>query len=323
MTIQRLPVLVLHVNNRCNCRCTMCSIWKSSDTAELTPQLLHRYLPDMKTLQVESVALTGGEPLMNSHLAELCSILKDAGIRTTILTTGLLLPRFAGMLVRLTSEVIVSLDGPPAIHDRVRRTAGAFDLLAAGVRALRDIDPGFPVSGRCTVQKLNCTSLRDTADAARSIGLRSISFLAADLDSTAFNRPAALSTIEAEPVTLTAAEIANLELEIGTLDLSDGFIVETREKLLRIPKHFRARLGLANAIAQRCNAPWVSAVVETDGTLRPCFFHEPVGQARQAGLLGALNGQAAIDFRDRLRIDENETCRRCVCSLWRPAVAAN
>jgi len=304
--IGNLPVLVLHVNNRCNCRCTMCSIWKSTDTGELTPETLGTYLPDMRTLGVESVVLTGGEPLMHSRLPELCSMLNQACVRVTVLTTGLLLPRFAEMLVRLTADVIVSLDGPPAIHERIRRTVGCFGMLASGVKSLHDLDPQFPVSGRCTVQKLNCTSLRETADAARSMGLKSISFLAADITSTAFNR---LSQVEAEPVALSLSDIQGLEREIETLP-QDGFIVESRDKLRRIANHFRAHLGLAEPVAPRCNAPWVSAVIETDGTLRPCFFHEPVGRT-----LADLNAKPAVAFRAALKVAENEVCRRCVCSL--------
>jgi Fe-coproporphyrin III synthase len=321
--IHSLPVLVLHVNNRCNCRCTMCSIWKSTDKSELTPEMLRGYLPDMQTLGVESVALTGGEPLMHSQLPELCSILKGAGVRITVLTTGLLLPRLAETLVRLSDEVIVSLDGPADVYERIRRVAGGFKLLAAGVKALLDVDPAFPVSGRCTVQRLNRASLRGTVGAAHTIGLQSISFLAADLDSTAFNRPSGLTVIEEEGITLRGSEIGDLEREIDALtlehaaDFASGFIVESREKLLRIVQHFYARLGLVEATAPRCNAPWVSGVIETDGTVRPCFFHEPIGRADSGGFLQALNGVKGMAFRAGLRVAEDPVCRRCVCSLWR------
>jgi hypothetical protein len=34
---------------------------------------------------------------------------------------------------------------------------------------------------------------------------------------------------------------------------------------------------LKSHVAPRCNAPWVSAVVETDGAVRPCFFQQAIG----------------------------------------------
>ncbi len=321
--LTKLPVLVLHVNNRCNCRCMMCSIWKSTDESELTPESLRKMLPDLLALGVENVVFTGGEPLMNSHLFEMCPMLKDAAIRITLLSTGLLLERLAAAVVQGVDEVIVSLDGPLEVHDRIRRVAGGYQLLSDGVKAIQAIDPGFAVNGRCTVQKLNCGSLPETVDAAHAMGLRSISFLAADLTSTAFNRSGPLTFIEQSPLALTLDEIQALERAIVEMareraaDFATGFISESPEKLRRIAHHFRVQLGLAEAVSPRCNAPWVSAVVETDGTLRPCFFHGPIGKVLDGGLGVALNGPTALGFRSQLRSEEDSVCRRCVCSLYR------
>ena len=223
----------------------------------------------------------------------------------------------------MADDVIVSLDGPREIHDRIRRVVGGYDLLSAGVKAIQAIAPAFPVSGRCTVQKLNCVNLRQTVDAAHSLGLRSISFLAADLTSGAFNRSSPLSVVEMSPLALSYEEVQALEDEILELvrehssDFAHGFIAESPEKLQRVAYHFRAHLGLADPISPRCNAPWISAVMETDGTLRPCFFHAPIGNALTSGLGNALNGPAAVAFRAGLRIAEDAVCRRCVCSLYR------
>jgi radical SAM protein with 4Fe4S-binding SPASM domain len=73
---------------------------------------------------------------------------------------------------------------------------------------------------------------------------------------------------------------------------------------------------------KKCNAPWVSTVVEADGTVRPCFFHPPMGNIREQSLPDILNGAAAIEFRKTLDIDLNPTCMRCVCYLHLPPRAA-
>src|ERR1022692_5069708 len=80
------------------------------------------------------------------------ALLRGRGIRTTILSTGLLLERNAARIAEGVDEVIVSLDGPAKIHDEIRRVPGPFDLLAKGVRAVHRISPEFPISARCTVQ---------------------------------------------------------------------------------------------------------------------------------------------------------------------------
>ena len=212
-------------------------------------------------------------------------------------------------------EVIVSLDGPSKIHDEIRRVPGAFDRLASGVCAVHCLSPAFPISARCTVQARNAAHLRDTVRAAREMGLHSLSFLAADLSSTAFNR--AVEWL-AEKQFAVAPELGELEREMEALIAEypgDGFILETPQKLRRIVAHFRAHYGLEPHVAPRCNAPWVSAVLESNGDVRPCFFHAVIGNTAGTTLGAVLNGPQAIAFRESLRVADNPTCQRCVCSL--------
>jgi MoaA/NifB/PqqE/SkfB family radical SAM enzyme len=314
--LERLPILVLQPHNRCNCRCIMCDIWKLTDAQEISAAELERHLADIERLGVEWVVFTGGEPLMHSDLFRLSAMLRVRGIRTTILSTGLLLERNAARIVAGADEVIVSLDGPAKIHDEIRRVPGAFDNLAGGVRAVHRLSAEFPISARCTVQARNAAHLRDTVRAAREMGLRSLSFLAADLSSTAFNR--ALEW-PADRQSTVAPELGELEREMEALIADypdDGFILETPRKLRRIVAHFRAHYGLELHIAPRCNAPWVSAVMEPNGDVRPCFFHAVIGNTAGTTLGAVLNGPQAIAFRESLRVADNTTCRQCVCSLY-------
>ena len=64
-----------------------------------------------------------------------------------------------------------------------------------------------------------------------------------------------------------------------------------------------------------CNAPWVSAVVESDGAVRPCFFHEPVGNLADGTLAEIVNSPKARAFRGSLDIRRDPICRTCVCTL--------
>jgi Fe-coproporphyrin III synthase len=309
--VSSLPILILYPHNRCNCRCVMCDIWKVDTAEEITAAELERHMADIIGLGVEWIVFSGGEPLMHSDLFRLADIVRSRGIRTTMLSTGLLLARYAERVAESISDVIVSLDGPPAIHDAIRRVNGAFDLLAEGVRKLPT------VTARSTVQSMNATRLRETVATARDIGLQSISFLAANVKAGAFNR------LDDRPAIAPALdELAAVEAEIEALidqECGRGFVVETPEKLRRIVKHYRALHGLERAEAPRCNAPWVSAVVETDGTVRPCFFHEPIGDLRHHTRAGVINGPRAIAFRSTLRVAENPICKECVCSLHRTA----
>jgi MoaA/NifB/PqqE/SkfB family radical SAM enzyme len=321
--LESLPVLILCPHSRCNCRCLMCDIWKDTAAAEMSVSELERHLGDLEALHVEWVVLSGGEPLMHSDLFRFCALLRGRGIRTTLLSTGMLFERHAARIVESIDDAIVSLDGPPAVHDRIRRVPGAFSLLARGVGAILERRPEFPLSARSTVQRENYAHLRHTARAASHLGLRSISFLAADVASEAFNRSEPWPAGRQAKVSLSEPEIAMLEREIDAL-LAEwagtGFVLESREKLLRIALHFRTCLGLSEPVAPPCNAPWVSAVVEANGTVRPCFFHRPIGRLNGNGLLSVLNGPAAVAFRSGLDVSANPVCRRCVCSLNRAAL---
>jgi Fe-coproporphyrin III synthase len=312
-----LPILILYPHSRCNCRCVMCDIWKAPGAQEISCADLDRHADDIRALGVEWVVLSGGEPLMHSDLFGLCARLRSLGIRITALSTGLLLDQNARNVVTHIDEVIVSLDGPELIHDRIRRIPGAFRRMADGVAALHRERPGYPVAARCTVQKQNTAALVATAEAARRMGLRSISFLAADLTSTAFNRPDPWPESRQTEVALDLDDLTALDREIDLLP-RDGFVLESPEKLRRIANHFRAHLGLAPFTAPRCNAPWVSAVWESGGTIRPCFFHEAIGNVNEGSLTEAVSGKRGQDFRNSLQVETNPTCSKCVCSLYRP-----
>jgi Fe-coproporphyrin III synthase len=308
--LDRLPILILSPHSRCNCRCVMCDIWKSTDSREMSLDELNAHLDSIESLHVEWVVLSGGEPLMHSDLFRLCDALKIRGIRITLLSTGLLLERYAEQIVRSIDEVIVSLDGPPAVHDRIRRVPGAFERMAQGIARIHALQPDYPIKSRCTVQRLNCGSLLDTVETARRIGLSGISFLAADLTSEAFNRPGGWPQ-ERQSSISTSEDILKREMDAVIAANHDGFIAESPAKLRRIAHRPDS--------APQCNAPWVSAVIETDGTVRPCFFHAPIGKTSPSTpLLAVLNSFEAIAFRQSLDVASNPTCRQCVCSLnWR------
>ncbi len=321
-TLDSLPILILFPHSRCNCRCVMCDIWKVTDTEEISVEQLERHADDIEALGVQWVVLSGGEPLMHSDLFRLTKGLRRMEIRTSLLTTGLLLEKHAEQIVNGVDDVIVSLDGPPEVHDRVRRVPNAFAILRQGVQALHSKRGDYPVTGRCTVQRANHAHLNVTIDTARELGLQSVSFLAADVTSQAFNRPGGWPGERRDEVGLTAAEVEALDSEVETLirdyggSIEAGFVLESPAKLRRIVASFSAQIGLAEPVAPRCNAPWTSAVIETDGTLRPCFFHEPIGNVREQGLSGALNSNEAIAFRNGLDVATNPTCQHCTCSLY-------
>jgi MoaA/NifB/PqqE/SkfB family radical SAM enzyme len=224
--------------------------------------------------------------------------------------------------MRWCDEVIVSLDGSQQIHNEIRALPRAYERLVEGVTALKARDPGFRVTARCVVQRRNYFDLPKVIDAAHGMGLDQISFLAADVSSTAFNRPTPWGDERITDVALSPNEATEFERLVEDLivgyaaDFASEFIAEDPEKIRRLCRYFNAINGAGDFPPTVCNAPWVSTVVEADGTVRPCFFHRPLGSIHEQPLDVILNSDESVAFRRNLDVRRDPICRKCVCTLF-------
>jgi len=321
--IRTLPVVVLMPHGGCNCRCAMCDIWRGNAGAQtISREDLAGWLDSFRRLRVQHVVLSGGEPLLHPDLWGLCEPLRELPTRITLLSNGLLLDHHAKKVVRWCDEVIVSLDGPREVHDAIRGVAGAYDRLAEGIAAVKGFVPDFRVTARCTIQRRNYRSLPEIVEAAREIGLDGVSFLAADVSSAAFNRAEPWDLGRVSDVVLSDAEVAEFGEILETFiashpgEFASGFVAESPEKLRRLVRYFAAIGGTGDFPPAVCNAPWISTVVEADGTVRPCFFRRALGNLHDRPLEAILNSPDAVAFRRNLDVRRDPTCRKCVCTLY-------
>lgn len=321
--LQQVPVVVLMPHSACNCRCVMCDIWKANAAKrEISADDLSQHLDAFRHLGVRWVVLSGGEALMHPNLWTLCELLKSLHIKITLLSTGLLLRRYSENIVRWCDEVIVSLDGSREVHDRIRNIPRAYDRLAEGVTVLKSKNPSLRITARCVIQHGNYFDLPNIIDAAHEIGLDQISFMAVDVSTTAFNRPVPWENERIAEVALNLIEVMEFEriLEQTFIryreDFNTGFIAESPEKLRRLHQYFAALNGTGDFPEIVCNAPWVSTVIEADGTVRPCFFHQTLGNIYEQSLDAILNSEEAITFRRQLDVKTDPICRKCVCTLY-------
>lgn len=323
--ISALPIAILMPHSACNCRCVMCDIWKDNkNLQQLTEEDIAGMLQTFQQLGTKMVVMSGGEALLNSRFFTLCSILKKQNINICLLSTGLGLAAHAENIITHTDEVIVSLDGDAATHNQIRNIPQAFEKMQTGIAAIKALKPDFKITGRSVIHRLNYTVWPQLIKAAKTLGLQQISFLPADVSSHAFNRAQLWDKPRQEQVVPTETELPALQAMLNYLfsnfkeSFDSGYIAESPAKLQKIHDHYAAYYGLGAYPAKRCNAPWVSVVVEADGTVRPCFFHEAVGNAKELPLGDIINSPKAIAFRRQLDVAKNETCQRCVCYLNLP-----
>jgi MoaA/NifB/PqqE/SkfB family radical SAM enzyme len=326
--IESLPILALSVHSACNCRCVMCDIWKANnDKREISAAELARHVADMRALRVQRVMLTGGEPLLHSNLWALCARLRQEHIRITLVTTGLLVTRHVDDIVDHVDELVVSVDGAPDVHDRIRRTRDAFDRIDRGLRLLRNHARRPRVTVRSVIQRDNHARLVQTIEAIRRLDVDGLSFLAADVGSTAFNRATPWDQDRRAEIALSRDQLITFAAAITEVGdrcraiVDGGFLAGGLGSLWRIHDYYCALQGLRPFPSVRCNAPWVSTVLEPGGQVRPCFFHPPYASVAGQSLQEIVNGPAAVAFRRALDVRTNETCRRCVCTLSLPLSA--
>lgn len=320
-----LPIVILMPHSACNCRCAMCDIWRDNHhLKQLTEDDIMDLLEALRKYDTRQVVMSGGEALLHPNFFKFCEILKMESIKVTLLSTGITLKKYSHQLIEWVNDIIVSLDGDEKTHNRIRSIAGAFDKLKEGVQAIKSIKHDFKITGRSVIHRLNFQNWSSIIDSAKEIGLDQISFLPADVSSHAFNREVLWSDTRQHEIMLDKEDLPELKNIIEKIlkkyadEFETGFIAESPQKIEKIHDYYAAFYGINDFPYKKCNAPWVSTVIEADGTVRPCFFHPAFGNIHDKQLDKILNSDDAIEFRKNLEIDNNDICKKCVCYLNLP-----
>jgi len=130
-----------HLTQACQLECIHCYANSSpfiDRTGELTLERWQRLVDDFARHGGQRLLFSGGEALMYRGCTDLMRQASEAGLTLTLLTNGILVPRYLEEIHETVSEVQVSLDGPTAeANDRIRgkgtypRILKAIDLLVA------------------------------------------------------------------------------------------------------------------------------------------------------------------------------------------------
>ena len=311
-----LPLVTFYLTERCNSRCVTCDYWRHGRRDASLESVLS-VLPDLRALRTRVALLSGGEPLLNPEWPQIAQVLREAGLKVWLLTSGLSLAKHATAVAAACDAVTVSLDGTNRATYQAIRGLDAFDKVCEGIRAAVLCE--VPVSLRVTLQRANYRELPEFVALARELDVRQVSFLAVDVSNPhAFARTetdSALALASAD-LPLFAELIDQLERDYAH-EFHVGLIAESAAKLRRIHQYFAALNGLEPFPRVRCNAPEFSAVIGVDTRVAPCFFIPGPGVRAQGGLAAALADDSMQALRGAIRAGAREECTRCVCSMWR------
>lgn len=150
---------MVEIISSCNSRCAYCYCWKTSqNSSELTPEVCELLFPEMVSLGVRKLIITGGEPLLHQHLEEIVKIAYSNRLHTSIVTNGLYLKykclnslKKAGLL-----GLTLSLDTlDPITYQQLRGVS--FDLVKNAVSLISDLaeEKSLSISVNCVLTALN------------------------------------------------------------------------------------------------------------------------------------------------------------------------
>lgn len=152
---------------RCNAHCQMCNIWQhpSARADEFEPALLEKLPGGMARLNI-----TGGEPMIRDDIIEIAHILQKKTRRLELSTNGFFTERIVALCKEIPDMTVrVSIEGLPALNDRVRGIKDGFDhairtILRLKAMGMRDI--GFSM----VISDHNCADLLDLYQLCASAG---------------------------------------------------------------------------------------------------------------------------------------------------------
>ena len=345
--------LVVVVNNACNLHCRMCDVglgetgttfWAQmigQRRRNLDPELLARALDQAARFRPRPrIGLASPEPLLHPRIVELVRMAKRRRFFVSVTTNGMLLARLAADLVGAgLDEITVSVDGPPAVHDRIRGKDGSFAALAEGVATLAAARrggrrPALRLSA--TINDLNVAALRGLLDAVEPLGAESITI--AHLSFITEAMAAAHNAVVAPEWRVSRSNLG--PIDPAALDV-DACLQSIQAVKRWAAAHRKPRVAFSPELAdrdalvtyyrrpdafvggRRCTDPWRILMLRSDGTVSPAHsrcYDVPVGHVTQTPLRELWNNAAMRGFRRTLLAAGGTlpACARCCGVVGKP-----
>lgn len=341
-------VYYFEVTRACNLRCQMCQYIDFLENVPVKEQRVGELTTDEwldVIAQIEPASLvifSGGELFVRP---DMMTILDAATKRARVhfITNGTMLDdarvaelerRFAPRLGRKGINIVsISIDGPPAAHDLIRRKPGGFARTAEGIGRLHAARAGrarrVPMLTTTTViQPDNVDTLAELPAllAELDIDIMNLATETRVQDLADFGKRAPRD-IETSEITWASIERGRLDEALDrTMAAADAAGIE-----LRMPRMPRADLldfydGGTDGVPTRldlsgydCLTPWFGIAVDPWGSVMSCASYS-YGNVREARLADLWNGDRARAFRRTSREGLYDFCPGCCMLEHRSAI---
>jgi MoaA/NifB/PqqE/SkfB family radical SAM enzyme len=349
--------LVLGINNACDLKCRMCDVglgaagtvfWRNligDRRQNMTQALLDAILQQAAGFWPRpKIGLAFTEPLNHPHILDFSRTIVERGFYCQITSNGSMLPRVAERLVHIgIDELVLSVDGPPDAHDRIRGRNGSFQKIFDGVTRLNAVKTRLSrrrprVGLSFTVTDANYNRVLDFVRAVEPlrpavIHIANLNFISqpmADTHNASYD-----GDLRVVPSCQSAIDPAQMPVE----DLFD--------ELQQVRRYVQARGADAPRLHiapdandpatlrlfyqdhltfvgdRRCTDPWKMMMIKTDGTVIPAHgrcYDYPVGNVTGTPLTSIWNGPRFLEFRRTLRDAGGAlpACARCCGVIGKP-----
>jgi len=341
------------VNNSCNLHCSYCDLnhgrknW-DNHVAKLRDNVIDpnvRYEFPLETAKkvIDQVAwfkptirIPWIEPLLYKDLLPFIEHTKSHNLPFSMLTNGLLLPKFAHRLADAGVDALrVSLDGPREVHDMMCGVKGTFDKNMEGLKMLAEERKrrGTDMQIGCyyTITDTNDHCLVDFLESLDKEGLLDEIFVGFFMfNYISKNLAEKHNAHDAEICGYKAAETSSQYADVTKIDI-DGLMRQREEIERRFSSrtriNFRPYLSrrnleyctsdsIENFPESRCDVHWHTFFINPLGQVK-CFpqcFHGAVGNVNDDPVMDIWNNEAMRKQRTLLREHKiYEGCKRCYC----------
>jgi len=240
-----------YITLRCNDECEFCSIWDNESYKKIGEKPFD--LQALKTQGINTLNITGGEPLLREDLPSILNQAKELGFYITLTTNGILYAEKARALNGLVNRLFFSLDYPIAEeHDRSRGVE-CFHVVIRAIKLAKK-QGGRPIIN-FTITRDSVRFLPEMIDLAERLGVFIYLNPVYDFYGTqGFERP-------------TIAHIR--------------YYSRAKNVLLNLAAWEFVKSGGNRTILPRCRAKETTVTILPDGSsVSPCFFNQGGEQGR-------------------------------------------
>ena len=143
------------ITAECNCKCLFC--YADADvkcnSIDLRKVLLH-----FKKLNVKTVCITGGEPLLHPQVADIIETLTRNGMQILLSTNGILYYKYANLLESHISKLSLPLDGYDSESNMYGgRSSESFNAVKSILEYYKNRPRNFRIKIGTVLHKKNCS----------------------------------------------------------------------------------------------------------------------------------------------------------------------